>query len=149
ISKRLSLHCGRVRSLIEHVYCYHCDHTRQATPAHTGDNAVNDSRRYVDDVIRPDLPEQRESWGCAADRFEEVRLGDAADKSYRAVLNKIVAPLDRDFIEAVHTDRTYGIREYDAAHVLPFLADLLNHAPRQARLAWCGFGQDMFQLLCR
>lgn len=149
ISKRLSLYCGPVRSLIKHVYCYHCDHTRQVTPAHDSGNAGNDSKRFVDEVACADLPEQRESWGCGPDTIEEIRLPEAARNRYRDVLNAVVAPLDRDFTEAVYAERTYGSYQYDAAHVLPFLADLLNYAPRQSRLAWCGLGRDMFQLFCQ
>src|SRR5262249_49724332 len=36
---------------------------------------------------------------------------------------------------------------YDAAHVLPFLADLLAPYPREIRLGWCGVRADMLDLV--
>lgn len=148
LAKRLSLQCGAVRSLIEEVYCYHCDHTRQATPAHTRDNIGNDSGYFVDEVTRSDLPHQREAWGCAADAVEEIRLPQHGISAYRAMLGSVLVPLQSDFTEAFYRSDTYNRYDYDPQHVLPFLADLLNSAPRDTRLAWCGVRGDMFQLFC-
>jgi hypothetical protein len=59
LAKRLSLRCGPVASLIEHVFCYHCDHTRQATSIHSRERLRNDPDFFVDQIARPDLAEQR------------------------------------------------------------------------------------------
>src|SRR5205085_5472031 len=74
IAKRLEIKLGRVGSLIDRIYCYHCDHTRQVTTAHSAKGRRNDSARFVDDVTCAELPEQRASWGCAGDDIEEFRL---------------------------------------------------------------------------
>jgi hypothetical protein len=93
LAKRLSLKCGPVGSLLEHVYCYHCDHTRQATVAHQRDRVANDPERFVTGIARPDLPEQQHSWGCAEDTIEEIRLAEPGTTGYRRALQSLVTPL--------------------------------------------------------
>src|SRR5205823_1076061 len=130
LAKRLSLKGGMVRSLLGQAYCYHCDHTRQVTSAHRPDSVGNDSTFFVDEVTRPDLPEQRQSWGCAGDAIEEIRLAEADKSGYRQVLQSLVRPLHCDFSETHFTPATYGRCDYDPQRVLVFLADLLNHLSR-------------------
>ena len=149
LAKRLTLHCGPVRSLLDQVYCYHCDHTRQATPAHTLDNLGNSMLRFVDAITHPDLPEQRQSWGCASEAIQEIRLSQTRISGYRAVLDELISPSQASYTESFYTPENYDFYGYDSQHVLPFLADLLNSAPRDVRLAWCGARRDMFLLLCR
>ena len=74
IAARLQLKYKAVGDLGEQVYGYHCDHTRQVTPAHSHARVQNDWRKFVDDVVRPDVPQQAASWGCAGDAIEEVRI---------------------------------------------------------------------------
>jgi hypothetical protein len=147
LAKRLALKCSPAGSLLEQVYCYHCDHTRQATFVHKPDSIANDPERFVTGITRPDLPDQRHCWGCADDIIEEIRLGNPRTTGYRRALQSLVAPLDRDFTETYYTTATYDRCDYDPQHVLPFLADLLNHLPRDVRLAWCGLRGDMFELV--
>jgi hypothetical protein len=146
LAKRLSLRRGPVASLIEHVLCYHCDHTRQATSTHSRDRLENDPSFFVDQVIRPDLAEQRPHWGCADDLIEEIKLTENATVGYRRMLQSVVAPLNAAFSESRYAAATYNDYRYDARHILPFLADLLNCYPRGIRLGWCGVRRDMFEL---
>ena len=146
LAKRLSLTCGPVASLIEQVFCYHCDHTRQATFIHSRDRLENDAGFFVNNVTRPDLPEQRAHWGCAEDVIEEIKLPEDGVGGYRNMLRSIVAPLDAAFSESCYNTASYNDYGYDARHVLTFLADLLSCYPRRIRLGWCGVRRDMFEL---
>ena len=146
LAKRLALKRGPVASMIDHVFCYHCDHTRQVTSTHRRDRLENDPVFFVDQVTRPDLPEQREHWGCAGEAIEEVRLPEGGFGCYRRMLGAVVAPLDAPFSETRYTAASYDDYRYDARHVLPFLADLLSSYPRGLRLGWCGVRRDMFDL---
>ena len=83
LAKRLTLKRGPVASMIDHVFCYHCDHTRQATSTHRRDRLENDPVFFIEQVTRADLPEQREHWGCAGEAIEEVRLPEAGFGGYR------------------------------------------------------------------
>ena len=146
LAKRLSLRCGPVASLIDHVFCYHCDHTRQATSIHSRDRLQNDPDFFVDEITQPDLAEQRAHWGCADDVIEEIKLSENGIVGYRSMPRSVVAPLDAAFSESHYTAATYNDYGYDARHVLPFLADLLSCYPRGIRLGWCGMRRDMFEL---
>ena len=64
IAKRMSLKYGEARDFGTEIYGYHCDHTRQVTPAHDHARVQNDWRRFVDDMDRSDIPEQAHTWGC-------------------------------------------------------------------------------------
>ncbi len=146
LAKRLALRHGRAASLLEHVFCYHCDHTRQATSIHSRDRLENDPSFFVDQVTRSDLPEQRAHWGCGDDVIEEIKLPQDGVGGYRSMLRSVVAPLDASFSESCYTTASYNDYGYDARHVLTFLADLLNCYPRGIRLGWCGVRRDMFEL---
>ena len=147
LAKRLSLRYGAAKSLLEHVYCYHCDHMRHVTAAHTFDYASNDSDRFVDDIDRPDLPEQRDIWGCAEDEIEEIHLSADSSYRYRDALRSLVSPLDDEFIETHFTPPYYDHGDYDPQRILLFLGDLLNSMRRDLYLGWCGRRPDMFELV--
>ena len=80
IAARMLLKYPEVGDLGRHVYGYHCDHTRQVTPAHSHSRVQNDWKRFVNNVAAADIPRQAANWGCADDTIEEVRL--AADPAH-------------------------------------------------------------------
>ena len=84
IAKRMYLKYGTVGDLGSEVYGYHCDHTRQVTPAHSHTRLQNDWRRFCDEVDSPNVPEQADTWGCATDLIEELRLISNPSKHLRA-----------------------------------------------------------------
>lgn len=146
LAKRFTLKFGPVRSLLDEVLCYHCDHTRYPTTAHRRGQVQNDWRRFYDDVPCADLPKQREKWGCPGEAIEEFRLPADAAGAFRGMLQSVLPPPSRPFTE---TFDGHGSRYYHPPHVLPFLADLLGCYPREARLGWCGARKDMLDLACR
>lgn len=136
--KRLHLIHGDVGDLGGEVRGYHCDHTRQPTALHAPRCTWNDHRRFVDDVLRPDVPEQATGWGCADDAIEELHLKEDASAIYvRALTEAIGAPLPAPtFVE--YTASTYDSSDYDPRHVLPFLADMFACSERDMTIAWSG-----------
>lgn len=147
IAKRMSLVYGKVGELSDRVFAYHCDHTRQVTPAHKREAVENSTEDFVYSVIRPELPEQAESWGSPDDPIEEIRLSRGASLGYVAALEELLAPkplvtpLTVDF-----TGPTWDQTGYTPQHVLPFLLDLFASAPRAWTVAWIGGHQAMFDL---
>ncbi len=137
MAKRLALKLGSPRSFIDHIFGYHCDHTRMATPAHRRDRIENDSVRFVTDIKSPEIPEQANDWGCPNDHIEEIRLlpGDTA---YARALRRNINPLQSATTEAYYREESYDNLWYDLGHVLPFALDLLNSAPRDWNIAWVG-----------
>ena len=87
IAKRLSLIYGKVGDLGREIYGYHCDHTRQITPAHSRlTRTENDWKRFITNVERADIPVQAKTWGCANDEIEEIRLQTDNAQLYVAAL---------------------------------------------------------------
>jgi hypothetical protein len=146
IAARLTLVHGRVGDLGGAVYGYHCDHTRQITPAHSHSRTENDWRIFVDAVKRPDIPEQTHSWGCASDDIEEIRLKNNRSSVYVTALQEqigeklLVPPIVK------YTGDFYNKTDYDARHLLPFLADLFISSDKGTNVAWFGARTDTLAL---
>jgi hypothetical protein len=149
IAKRLHLLHGVVGDVIDDLFGYHCDHTRQVTPAHKHRAASNDSRVFVEDVTHPSLPAQAASWGCADDEIEEIRLGRSSHHVYMHSLRGVLTGEWAAPAQAHYTPASFDQVTYDARHVLPFVADLLSSAPRQWTIGWVGGRVDTFQLFCQ
>lgn len=148
IAKRLTFLHGETGDLSGRCFGYHCDHTRQITPMHKSVSAMNDLSVFVDGVRQAELPEQRESWGCAADAIEEISLIKPVTRVYLGALEAAIpeplrSPLEASFEYTQHWDRI----DYDPRHVLPFLIDMLVCAPRDLRVSYFGGHQAMFKLL--
>ena len=88
IAKRLTMLRGKVGDLGKEIYGYHCDHGRQVTLMHSHSRTENDWRRFIADVERPDIPEQAQSWGCANDEIEEIRLTGQSASTYVTALKR-------------------------------------------------------------
>src|SRR5215468_409541 len=90
LAARLALYSGRVDTLIDQVFGYHCDHTRVAAANNKGRKTkMNDQDRYIWDVASPYLPDQAESWGWPDEEIEEIRLDREAH------YQRFVAGLDK------------------------------------------------------
>lgn len=148
LAKRMSLLYGAIGDLSEQLFCYHCDHTRQVTPAHRHD-AVENSPGRVFNVNRPDLPAQAATWGCPDDDIEEVRLAEPASTGYVSTLDHVLPNLQQGLSEVAYVSKTYGATGYPPEHVLPFLVDIFASAPRGWSVLWVGGHQRMFDLFCR
>ena len=148
LSKRLYLLYGRVSSLADRFYGYHCDHTRQVTPMHRR-RTQNNWSRFVERVVQPQLPQQAETWGCPRDAIEEISLATGGKVSYEQMLSRVLSPAIEPMTETFYTDAGYNNFWYQAEHVLPFAADLIAAQPRSLRIAWFGVRRDMFRLFLR
>ena len=143
MAKRMYVKYGTVGDLGNQVYGYHCDHTRQVTPAHSHTRLQNDWRIFCEQVERPDIPELADSWGCVNDTIEEVRLvANPASVYVQGLREAIGSPLAEAPV-VKYTHETYNKISYDPRHVLPFLADMFVSMPRSSNLAWYGAGAEM------
>ena len=146
IAARLYQLYGTCCDVQDALFGYHCDHTRQITPAHRHDAPENDAQRFVfgiDDAF--DARHQSETWGLAGETVEEVRLDGGRVTYLDALTRAITSPMEvptrtvlaEDSIE--HTD-------YDPRHVLPFLLDAVVEYPRGVVLGWFGTRADTLAL---
>src|SRR5205823_6594497 len=92
IVRRMTLLRGPVKSALDHVYAYHCDHTRQATPAHRRERIENDAKSFVTEVATPAIPSQADTWGCAEDKIEELRLDKGRERRFISAVEAVVSP---------------------------------------------------------
>ena len=143
IARRLAIRYGRTGELVDEVRGYHCDHTRQVTPAHRPGSVANDWRAFVDDVTAMRAPDQSD-WGLADAAIEEIRLDRELGRYPAALRAAIGAPMDTP-TTLLHGRISRDRIDYDARHVLPFLVDALVAYPRDIRLGWFGTRKDLLQ----
>jgi len=135
--------CGDVQ---EALFGYHCDHTRQVTPAHRHDAPENDPQRFIfgiDDAF--DAGHQCETWGLAGETVEEVRLDGGRVTYLDALTRAITSPMEvptRTVLAEDSIERT----DYDPRHALPFLLDAVVEYPRDVVLGWFGTRADTLAL---
>jgi len=148
IARRVSLLCGPSGDLVDALFGYHCDHTRQVTPAHRPDSVENDMERFVHAVAEPGLPGQAETWGLAGEAVEEIRLDGSAVSYVEALAGAIGPAMTAPTTVALAMERFDRIG-YDAPRVLPFLLDTLSSYPRTTRLGWFAGRRDLLALFAK
>lgn len=132
IAVRLAMRHGAPGSLEDRLRGYHCNHTRQVTPAHRPGALQNDWVRFVDDITRAEAPDQPR-WGMDGEPVEELRLG--AEPPFLAALARAVpAAMPAPTTAGWGT----GVTGYDTDHVAPFVLDALSTAPPDTVLGWIG-----------
>ena len=147
IAKRLFLRYGRVGDIFSEFFGYHCDHTRQVTPAHRPGAVANDIDKFVTSVTDPKLSFQAESWGMPEETIEEIRLKDFGSL-YTFALQSAIGESMREPSELRFTPDAYDRIEYDPKHVLPFLSDIFVNYPRNTKLGWFGARRELLDLFC-
>jgi hypothetical protein len=128
LAKRASLVLGPVNSLADKLLLYHCNHYRQSSVHHGPRRAENSWLRFFEDIDRPDLPWQVESWGMPDEAIEEIALAQIARPRIAAALEAVVAPAGDSWTVSNRTE-DFNRLDYRAEHVLPFIADLLSTVP--------------------
>jgi hypothetical protein len=143
LAVRLALLRGRrVESALEHVFAYHCDHTRETTPAHAHGAVQNSWERFVSDVTSYEIPEQRESWGFGEEHIENVRLSEQPE--IVDALESLI-PSMGDSLYVTGITNTTDIR-YDPEHVVPYIANAIGAYPRTWSVGYDGCRDKAFEL---
>jgi hypothetical protein len=146
ICKRLFMLYGEVGDLTDRLFGYHCDHTRQVTPAHKRTAAENSIAKFFDAVNVPGVAEQAESWGCIDTEIETFQLASGPARSYLSGLEAAIRTPMVTASEVGYVTDTFDEVSYEAEHVFPFLADLLASVPKTWNAAWFGTNRSMFEL---
>jgi len=142
IARRLHLVHGRIGDLCDAYSGYHCDHTRQVTPAHRPGSVQNSLDVFVDGVTTPFVTEQEQSWGLAGEVIEETRTdGTGADylRGLEAAIPTGLSAPSHVRYAAASFDRI----DYATPHVLPFLLDVLASYPRSTSIGWFAARPDL------
>lgn len=146
ISKRLVMRHGRIEDALPFVLGYHCDHTRQTTPAHAHKSVENNTDDFFHNILQPEIPEQSETWGLAGIDLEEISLTDTVNMAYRKALSKAIEQPLKGLIEARYRPESYDLEVGTPEHVLPFLVDLFANAPRNTNVVWLGPKDRIYDL---
>lgn len=149
LAARLSLIHGPVGDLGEEVWGYHCDHTRQITPMHAHNRLENDWVTYGERVKRPDLPQHAESWGCAHEEIEEVRVDGKTVAGYIETLEHSVGKPLAKTLKASISRTGEDVAGYEPRHTLPFLIDLFATERRDFQIAWWGLQPQILSLFAK
>jgi len=146
ICKRLFLLYGQVGDISDRLFGYHCDHTRQVTPAHKRAAVENSISVFFDQVSEPDLPDQAGVWGSVDAPIEELTIASASGPRYVSGLVSAVAAPMREPSRVFYTREMYDRIGYDPDHVIPYLLDALSCVPLDCNVAWFGAHQRMLDV---
>ena len=132
LAARLALYRGRVDTLIDKVFGYHCDHTRVAAANNKGRKTkMNDHDRFIWNVSTPYLPAQAENWGWPDVEIEELRLDrDTSYQRYSAGLDQAIKPATVPFTNTSCEWHLFDDLTYDLPHTLPFVCDQFLTYPK-------------------
>lgn len=132
LAARLALYRGRVDTLIDKVFGYHCDHTRVAAANNKGrQTRMNDQARYIWDVSSPYVPEQAKTWGWPDVDIEEIRLDrETSYQRFTAGLDAALKPAEVPYTPTSLEWQLYDDLTYDIPHTLPFVCDQMLTYPR-------------------
>ena len=132
LAARLALYRGRVDTLIDKVFGYHCDHTRVAAANNKGRaTRMNDQDRFIWNVASPYVPAQAETWGWPDVEIEELHLDrDTAYQRFTAGLDKAIKPATAPFTGTSLEWQLFEDLTYDLPHTLPFVCDQVVTFPR-------------------
>jgi len=132
LAARLALYRGRVETLIDKVFGYHCDHTRVAAANNKGrQTKMNDQNKFIWDVSSPYLPEQADTWGWPEIEIEEVRLDrDTSYERFTTGLGVAIKPATEAYRTTSLEWQLYADLSYDLPHTLPFVCDQVLTYPR-------------------
>jgi hypothetical protein len=132
LAARLALYRGRIDTLIDKVFGYHCDHTRVAAANNKGrQTKMNDQERFIWDVASPYLPAQAETWGWPDVAIEEVRLDrETSYQRFTTGLDAALEPATTPYGTTSLEWQLYEDLSYDLLHTLPFVCDQVLTYPR-------------------
>lgn len=136
LAARLALYRGKVDTLVDQLFGYHCDHTRVAAANNKGrQTRMNDQDRFIWDVSTPYLPAQAETWGWPDTEIEEIRLDrDTSYERYTAGLSAAIEPATEPYRSTSLEWQLYDDLSYDLRHTLPFVCDQVLTYPRSSSI---------------
>ena len=144
LCKRFYLLYGKTLSADPYLAGWHCNHTRTLSITHGAGRKANSWEDVVLHVARPDVPEQRDSWGLVGEALEEIRLEPPRVSIAEKLLNKLV-PSGNTEICRYKNDPPEWIA-CPPLHLKPYIADIIFPLHRNTVAGY--FGHDPEQFCC-
>ncbi len=151
LAARLALYRGRVDTLIDKLFGYHCDHTRVAAANNKGRTTkMNDQDRFIWNVVTPYVPAQAVTWGWPDVEIEEIRLDrDTSYERFIAGLSTALGPQESDVTRTSVEWYLFNDLTYDLPHTLPFVCDQVLTYPRSSSIMVVGARREFVSLFAR
>jgi hypothetical protein len=146
IAKRLSILHGNVQDLSGKFFGYHCDHTRQVTPAHQKSAPANDLAFFVYGLTNQFVENQRSTWGFSSSELEVFSLTNSIYRRYEDCLQALELRPQVGLTFSRYADEGTSKSGISPQHRAPFIADLFSSLPRQTSLYWVGALDQNFEL---
>ncbi len=142
ICKRFYLKYGVTLSADKLLAGWHCNHTRTLSIAHGAGRRSNSWDDVVLQIVRPDVPEQRETWGLVKEPLEEIRLNDNKQGEVLGFLNKLCpTALKEPYHFANHSGDWIPC---PPEHLKPYIADIIYPFRRTNVAGYMGFDVEQF-----
>jgi len=140
LAARLALYRGRVDTLIDKLFGYHCDHTRVAAANNKGrQTRMNDQDRYIWNVSTPYVPAQADTWGWPNVEIEEISLNrNTSYQRFTAGLDAALQPARLPYTSTSLEWHLFADLSYDVSHTLPFVCDQMVTYPRSTSIMVVG-----------
>ena len=139
LCKRMYLLRGEVKHLEDQLDAYHCNHTRKESLLHNHKSVYNSAKEFFDNVKKPDLPQQHESWGYPQEQFEEIDFKQTDFIRFKQALAKTLttesAGRQRLFLDSDDD------AQYDRRYILPYVVDHLASLHPTTAIAYIGCNQ--------
>ena len=143
IARRFELLRGEpVKSALDHVFSFHCDHNRETTPAHAHGAVQNDWQTFVNDLQEAAIPEQRDSWGFAGESIEEIRIEEKP--KIVGSLEAMLPPMSVAYYVTSIAPELYHDFRYDPEHVVPYIANVIAALPKHWNVYYAGCRKRTF-----
>ncbi|WP_068088205.1 hypothetical protein [Polycladidibacter stylochi] len=136
IFKRLGLIYGEIGDAFPYVWGYHCDHTRQITPAHKHNAPQNSTEDFVTNVQQAKLEKQND-WGLKGLALEELSLRGTASIFLEKQIEKTSAPSSDHFINHYRAD-SYAAAQIDPFKTAIFINDIIGRQFKTSEICWIG-----------
>lgn len=138
LAKRVSFLRGDVVSLLDQLEGYHCDHTKQLTPAHKAGAKSNSLLLKVTLVGQAALEKQKETWGLHGTQLEEIRLPKGNSSiAVDNLVSRVSAP-QISYSHSEYNSTGWNVNTIPPGHILPFLVDFFVHFPPGQKVIWVG-----------
>lgn len=142
LAKRFCLFYGEVKTAAAFVSGWHCNHTRTQTNTHKSGRKSNDIDEVLVQLVRADLPHQKDTWGLAGEELEEVRVDGSRQGDLLKALDKVLpvpaaSPLVTPFISS-------DLQACPPEHLKPYIADIMYSFPREWPIGYFGTDKKLF-----
>lgn len=141
IAKRLNLYFGETKSAEKYLEGWHCNHTRSTSVLHKPGRKSNDFSEVFHEVVRADLPLQKDTWGLAGEEIEEIRLEEKS--GLVSALEKLLPPAPAKAYDLPHT--SFEGLPCPTPHLQAYLTDLLYTFPRGITAGYLGEDEKLFE----